>query len=154
MGKGGYKKREPRVVSLNSNDPEELELLRIFDRDDVNFSGLTKRLWMFALWGYPLPRHPVFTGAREKEWGPINKEADTSEPLKQSEKSWSQKQSKETPEPQPEQQPQSQSMQEIDSKTEFKPDPAPDKPIESQEKLAEQPSSQVKKKKGGPPMMF
>lgn len=136
------------MVSLNSNDPEELELLRIFDRDDVNFSGLTKRLWMFALWGYPLPRHPVFTGTREKDWGPINKETATSEPLKRSEKSQSQKQSQKTLEPQPE------SIQEIDPKTEFKPDPAPDKPLESQEKLAEQPSGQVKKKKGGPPMMF
>jgi hypothetical protein len=43
----GYKKRERRQVSFNTEDAVELELLRFIDRKDINFSGLVKNL-LFA----------------------------------------------------------------------------------------------------------
>jgi hypothetical protein len=43
----GYKKRERRQVSFNTEDAVELELLKFIDRKDINFSGLVKNL-LFA----------------------------------------------------------------------------------------------------------
>lgn len=43
----GYKKRERRQVSFNTEDAVELELLKFADREDINFSGLVKSL-LFA----------------------------------------------------------------------------------------------------------
>lgn len=42
-----YKKRERRQVSFNTEDAIELELLKLADREDINFSGLVKNL-LFA----------------------------------------------------------------------------------------------------------
>ena len=42
-----YKKRERRQVSFNTEDAIELELLKLADREDINFSGLVKKL-LFA----------------------------------------------------------------------------------------------------------
>ena len=42
-----YKKRERRQVSFNTEDAVELELLKLADREDINFSGLVKNL-LFA----------------------------------------------------------------------------------------------------------
>ncbi|WP_124728542.1 hypothetical protein [Staphylospora marina] len=43
----GYKKRERRQVSFNTEDAVERELLEFVDRKDINFSGLVKNL-LFA----------------------------------------------------------------------------------------------------------
>jgi hypothetical protein len=43
----GYKKRERRQVSFNTEDAIERELLEFVDREDINFSGLVKNL-LFA----------------------------------------------------------------------------------------------------------
>ena len=40
-----YKKRERRQVSFNTEDAVELELLKLADREDINFSGLVKNVW-------------------------------------------------------------------------------------------------------------
>lgn len=42
-----YKKRERRQISFNTKDAIELELLKLADREDINFSGLVKNL-LFA----------------------------------------------------------------------------------------------------------
>lgn len=46
-----YKHRERRQVSFNTNEADELALLRYIDRDDVNFSGLVKKLLFAYLLG-------------------------------------------------------------------------------------------------------
>lgn len=57
-----YKKRERRQVSFNTEDAIERELLKLADREDINFSGLVKNLLFAYSIGtiQPLQNHSSF----------------------------------------------------------------------------------------------
>lgn len=46
-----YKRRERRQVSFNTHEDDELKMLQYIDREDVNFSGLVKKLLFAYLLG-------------------------------------------------------------------------------------------------------